>query len=58
MKTDDDVLRVTGCSGNIVFSKFTATPPSPYIAVRDLQSSQRNASVQALIFSERPIAAQ
>ena len=29
---------------NCVFSQFTATPP--YIAVRDLQSSQRNASLQ------------
>ena len=36
---------------NCVFSKFAATPPSPYIAVRDLLSSQRNASVQPLLLA-------
>ena len=33
---------------NCVFSLFTATPLLAYIAVRDLQRSQRNASVQSL----------
>ena len=48
----------TGCSGkNCVFSHFTA-----YIAVRDLQSSQRYASVQSLPLADnfflQPIAAE
>ena len=35
---------------NCVFSQFTATPPSP-TSLRDLQSSQRNASVQSLLLA-------
>ena len=42
----------TGCSGKIVFF-FTIhrNPSIAYIAVRDLQSSQRNASVQSLLLA-------
>ena len=35
----------TGCSGKIVFFHNSLQPLPPYIDVRDLQSSQRNASV-------------
>ena len=42
----------TGCSGKIVFF-FTIhrNPSLAYIAVRDLQSSQRNASVKSLLLA-------
>ena len=36
---------------NYVFSPFIATPSLAYMAVRDLQSSQRNASVQSLLLA-------
>ena len=33
------------------FSQFTATPFLAYIAVGDLQNSQRNASVQSILLA-------
>ena len=55
-------MRSTGCSGkSAFFSQFTATPSLAYIAVRDLQSSQRNVSEQSTPigwqFFVQPIAA-
>ena len=42
----------TGCSGKIVFFHNSLQPlPIAFIAVRDLQSSQRNASVQSLLLA-------
>ena len=41
----------TGCSGKIVFFHNSLYPLLAYIAVRDLQSSQRNVSVQSLLFA-------
>ena len=44
---------IKGCSG-FFFSQFTATPPSPtsQLETGDLQSSQRNASVQSLLLAD------
>ena len=38
---------------NVFFSQFTVTPhwPIAYIALRDLQSSQRNTSAQSLLLA-------
>ena len=44
-----ELLSCTGCSEKIVF--FHCNPSLAYIAVRDLQSSQRNASVQSLLLA-------
>ena len=41
---------IQGVQEKLCFSQFTANPSLAYIAVRDLQSSQSNASVQSLIF--------
>ena len=41
----------TGCSLNIVFFPIHCKPSLAYIAVRDLQSSQHNASVQSLLLA-------
>ena len=39
----------TGCSGKNVFFTIHYNPSLAYIAVRDLQSAQRNAGVQSLL---------
>ena len=41
----------TRCSGKIVFFTIHCNPSLAYIAVRDLQSSRRNASVQSLLLA-------
>ena len=41
----------TGCSGKLCSFKIHCNPFLAYIAVRDLQSSQRNASVQSLLLA-------
>ena len=41
----------TGFSGKIVFITIHCNPSLAYIAVRYPQSSQRNASVQSLLFA-------
>ena len=41
----------TGCSGKIVFFHIHCNPSLAHIAVRDYQSSQRNASVQSLLLA-------
>ena len=43
--------RYTGCSGKIVFFTIHFNPFLAYIAVRDLQSSHRNAIVQSLLLT-------
>ena len=52
----------TGCSGKNVFFTIHCNPSLAYIAVEDLQSSQRKASVQSLLlagnFFVQPIAAE
>ena len=44
-------MYLQGVQENLVFSQFTATPSLAYIAVRDLQSSQRTAIVQSLLLA-------
>ena len=41
----------TGCSGKIVFFTINCNPSLAYIAVGDLQSTGRNASVQSLLLT-------
>ena len=41
----------TGCSGKNVFFTIHCNPSLAYVAVRDLQSSQRNTSVQSLLLA-------
>ena len=42
-------ISATGCSGKIVFFPIHCNPSLASIAVRDLQSSQRNARMQSLL---------
>ena len=51
IKQSASVMQTTGCSGKIVFFTIHFNPFLAYIAVRDLQSSQRNASVKSLLFA-------
>ena len=44
-------VSITGCSGKIVFFTIHCNPSLAYIAVRDLQCSQRKASVQSLLLA-------
>ena len=46
-----ELMTATGCSRKIVFFTMHFNPSLAYIAVRDLQSSQRNASVQLLLLA-------
>ena len=50
-KFSQTALRAAGCSGKIVFFTIHYNPSLAYIAVRDLQSSQRNAIVQSLLLA-------
>ena len=43
--------KYTGCSGKIVFFTIPCNPSLAYIAVRDLQSFQRNASAKYLLLA-------
>ena len=46
-----DYMSTTGCSWKIVFFSIHCNPSLAFIAVRDLQSSQHNASVQSLLLA-------
>ena len=63
-KSLPNLNKIQGVQKKLCFSQNTATPSLAYIAVRDLQSSQRNASVQSLLlvgnllYNQSPIAAE
>ena len=52
------VHKVQGVQENLCFFTIHCNPSLVYIVVRDLQSSQRNASVQSLQFFLQPRAAE
>ena len=50
-KTTPNMIEVQGVEEKLSFFTIYCNPSLAYIAVRDLQSSHRNASIQSLLFA-------